>query len=573
MTAASSNENPAQSAHSQAEAQPDTHREALPQSDTHNAGANPDEKAQKPAPVPWLGILSVLLGLSISVFFGQFLSSGLPDLRGALHLSVDQGAWMGAAFNGGQMFMGPLSVYLGGLAGPRRILLIASAVVCVATALIPFTSSYAVLIMLLGIVGLSAGCFYPLTLTFILRGVPPPLILPGIACYTIDVIGALHVSTAWQAWYLQHLSWRWLFWHFSIAAPVVFVLVFFGMPDQPKPPSKGPKPEASWRGFVYASCGLSAIYVALTQGERLNWFHSGTITGLFAAGAFLLLASVIRHFVQPLPLIDFRLIGRYNIIAMTAGLVIMRFCLQASVTIVPSFLSDVQQYRPEQTAPVLAIVALPMALFGTLSALSMRFIHPRVILAGGFSLVAVGCLLDHALTSVWAAQNFLRTELFLGTGLALTIVGLVGCIVVSAINGDAMANPVRALTVAAWFHMVRLMGGEVGAIVLGRILDVREKFHSNMLGQSVSLSRPQVARELLTVIQGFASKSPTLGTAAGRSVALLDARIMRQAYTLASMDGFTAIALSLVVGLLVAAFMRQEPIGFAQLTSAKKESD
>jgi MFS transporter, DHA2 family, multidrug resistance protein len=54
---------------------------------------------------------------------GRLLSVGLADLRGALHLGVDKASWLNTAFNAAMMFVGPFSVYLGGVLGARRVLL------------------------------------------------------------------------------------------------------------------------------------------------------------------------------------------------------------------------------------------------------------------------------------------------------------------------------------------------------------------------------------------------------------------------------------------------------------------
>ena len=52
----------------------------------------------------------------------------MPDLKGHLGISYDAGAWLDSAYNASLMFIGPFSVYLGGLLGPRRILLFAAGV-------------------------------------------------------------------------------------------------------------------------------------------------------------------------------------------------------------------------------------------------------------------------------------------------------------------------------------------------------------------------------------------------------------------------------------------------------------
>src|ERR1035438_8868562 len=130
-----------------------------------NAGGQP----QTPSSLFLLtGILAVLLGGLLSTLNGRLLSVVLPDLRGALHLSVDEGAWIPTAYNMAIMFIGVFSVYLGALLGTRRVLLACSALYAIASFLLPFASSYEALLALQVIAGLTSGTFYPLTLSFIL---------------------------------------------------------------------------------------------------------------------------------------------------------------------------------------------------------------------------------------------------------------------------------------------------------------------------------------------------------------------------------------------------------------------
>src|SRR6267154_6724137 len=72
---------------------------------------------------PYVGTLGVFLGAGIVTLNGRLISVGLPDLRGAMGLGIDEASWIPTAYNMALMFMGPFSVYLGGLLGPRRVLL------------------------------------------------------------------------------------------------------------------------------------------------------------------------------------------------------------------------------------------------------------------------------------------------------------------------------------------------------------------------------------------------------------------------------------------------------------------
>src|SRR6266545_1764578 len=121
---------------------------------------------------PYVGTLGVFLGAGIVTLNGRLISVGLPDLRGALGLGVDEASWIPTAYNMALMFMGPFSVYLGALLGPRRVLLPAAAIFILCSILLPFSPNLGVLLALQVISGLASGTFYPLTLTFALRSLP-----------------------------------------------------------------------------------------------------------------------------------------------------------------------------------------------------------------------------------------------------------------------------------------------------------------------------------------------------------------------------------------------------------------
>src|SRR6266702_7786896 len=121
---------------------------------------------------PLLGILGVIMGAGIVTLTGRMISLGLADLKGHVGISFDDGAWISSAYNVALMFIGPFTVYLGGLLGPRRILFVAATAFAVICAFLPLIHNYSLLITALVLAGLASGTFYPLTLTFALRNIP-----------------------------------------------------------------------------------------------------------------------------------------------------------------------------------------------------------------------------------------------------------------------------------------------------------------------------------------------------------------------------------------------------------------
>src|SRR5437899_10633886 len=88
-------------------------------------------------PNVYIGTLGVFLGAGTATLSARLVGVGLPDLRGALGFGVDEAAWIPTAYDMAQMFMGPFSVYLGGLFGPRRALPWMPTVCILASVLLP----------------------------------------------------------------------------------------------------------------------------------------------------------------------------------------------------------------------------------------------------------------------------------------------------------------------------------------------------------------------------------------------------------------------------------------------------
>jgi MFS transporter, DHA2 family, multidrug resistance protein len=528
----------------------------------------PSQTVQKRRTYPMLGIFAVLLGAALATFFGRLLSVGLSDLRGALSLDSDSASWITTTYNMGMMFIGPFSVYLGGIFGPRRVLLACAYIFTATCVFMPFAGHHLpVLLVLLALAGLNAGTFYPLTLSFILRNLPQSYLHFGIAAYAIDIVVSTHMAHSYEGWVIEVLSWRWLFWTIAILTPVMIVLVICGIPSQPLPKPKPGQPPISWRGFLYASLGAALLYGALDQGQRLDWWRSGTYVAMFVSGAFLIAASLIRHFSQPNPLVNYPFLRRWNTVILGFTVMLFRFVLLASVVLIPSYLSAIQGYRPEETGNVLVWLAIPQFFAGVLAVYLLGRIDARLILATGFALVATGCLMDSRITTLWSGSSFDISQLVLAMGEGLAFNGMVGAIILDVLNSGALENASAVLTFGGYFQTIRLFGGEIGASFIQFFLHNRQVFHYDLLAAGINRgSEPVIQRtQLLYAVMG---PHGTKDIAAGRSAELFLSSVQQQAFTLSVMDSFTLIAYAATAWLFVVACLRSIKVGFPQIIAS-----
>src|SRR6202012_4844000 len=135
------------------------------------------------APQPLFAVCAVLLGAFLSNFDTRLTSVGLPDLRGALSLSFDEGAWFSTASIGSQIFIAPSVAWLATGFGLRRGLGFSSLFYAAVSLAIPFVNHYPTLLVLSVVHGLLLGTFVPATLMIIFRNLPTKWWLPAISLY------------------------------------------------------------------------------------------------------------------------------------------------------------------------------------------------------------------------------------------------------------------------------------------------------------------------------------------------------------------------------------------------------
>jgi DHA2 family multidrug resistance protein len=356
-----------------------------------------------------VGILGVFLGAGIATLNTRLLSVGLPDLRGATGFGYDQGSWIPTALSMATMFSGVFVVFVNALSGPRRILLPAAAIFAMVSLLLPFAPNYWVMLGLVTIAGVSSGTFYTLTMTFVLTALPKRLIILGIAAYAADIIFVAYSATALEGWYIEHLSWRWIFWTAAFVTPLMMICVYYGIPQRPRPDHR-----PSWRGFVYFGAGFGLLLRSSGPGERLDWLNSGVIVAMLAAGLLLVGAAVkgleAESDVEPFVL---KPAEHHHL---RRGDFSVKFAQLADLMLVPAFLGNIQ--GTGRCRPARHLCGSLCRVRGGKGLVVALMIHTnsRLILTVGLTVAAVACWFCAQLDTSWAANNFVTMEPFMAVG-------------------------------------------------------------------------------------------------------------------------------------------------------------
>jgi DHA2 family multidrug resistance protein len=157
-------------------------------------------------------------------------------------------------------------------------------------------------------------------------------------------------------------------------------------------------------------------------------------------------------------------------------------------------------------------------------------------------------------------------ELLLSLGLAGAYIGLVGSIVLEALDSGALTSAANVATFSGFMHLMRIFGGQIGVAAMTHFIAVREQFHSNMLGLYIQKGSWLTDQRLRMLAGGAMPRSADGQEAMQRAAIALGLQVRAQAYALATSDGFVLIVWLVIAYLLLMLFLRPAKISFSDLS-------
>jgi MFS transporter, DHA2 family, multidrug resistance protein len=287
--------------------------------------------------------------------------------------------------------------------------------------------------------------------------------------------------------------------------------------------------------------GLSALQTVLEEGNKDDWFASPFIFRLAIVAAVFLTAFVAIELTIQKPLVRLRLLTRRNFGIGVLVNVLVGFALFGTVYILPQYLGQVQRYNAEQIGNVLAWTGLPQLLLIPLVPLLMKRYDPRYIGFVGIGIFAASCFMNITLSPNTAGDQLLIPNIVRAIGQALVLTPI------STITTAGIA-PYEAGAASGLSNMLRNLGGAVGTAMLATVLTKREQFHSNIVGQSVTLYREEVRQRITELTNYFLSHGVSDPAAAQhQAIVALGNIVKRQALIMGFSDTFALIGIVLVV--------------------------
>jgi DHA2 family multidrug resistance protein len=481
---------------------------------------------------PALVAVAVLMAAILTALDLRTTSIGLPDLRGAFGLGVDEGSWLATFATAPQVLVAPCVAWMVAVFGVKRVLTVPTIVYTALSILIPFVQNFELLLSLHAVRAAMLGVFVGATLMTAFRNLDRKYWIVALAFYVVRIPFAQNLGLYTAGSYSQTIGWQWLYWQDALVAPVIGLLVWFGAKSTKV--DKKLLERADWGGMAILGVALTMLFVALDQGNRLDWFRSGFIVSMLTASAFLIVVFLLHEHKVAEPWAHISIFTRNVALGFLSIFSFMVASLSSSL-LEPNFLISVAHLRPEQIGNFSAPHAILLLVCATIGAVVLvRTVGPRVTLIIGFTCFALSSWLGLSLTNLWSLPEFEIIVVLQTIAEEVTFLAAVTTLF-------SNANPARATTLTAYVQVLRLMGPEIAATVMATWIRQREQLHSYLIGLHVtdgSLHLDTVKR--------------TLGA--------LASAVQREANVQAYIDGFWITYFAAVVGLIAVSLMAPSPV-------------
>jgi DHA2 family multidrug resistance protein len=499
---------------------------------------------------PWLIAIAVMSSTFMEVLDTTVVNVSLPHIAGSLSASNDEATWTLTSYLVANAIILPMTGWLAGRFGRKRLLLLSVSGFTVASFLCGLAPTLPFLIACRVVQGACGGGLQPLSQAILMESFPPEKRGQAMAFWALGIVVAPMLGPVAGGWLTDNYSWRWVFYINVPIGVVALILTQIFIFDPPYLRHRQKRGIDFW-GIGLLTIGIGSLQIMLDKGQEDDWFGSRFITTLAVLAVLGISALIIRELTAEHPVLDLGVFKYRSFAVGTFLMTFIGFVLYGSTVLLPLLMQVILGY----TATHAGITNLPR---GLASFLIMPIVGRLIGKFDSRKLLGIG--LVASAYAMWelskfsldvASVNFWWPLMVQGAALGFVFVPL------TTITNNAIPNE-RMGNATSIFNLMRNIGASIGISMVETVQFRNQQKHINILGEHVYPQSNTAQQMLEAMKQHFISQGSSAAMATQQAYEALWGMVQRQAAMLSYNDTFLFLAI-VFVGMIPFLFLLRKP--------------
>ncbi|HEY3021718.1 MAG TPA: MFS transporter, partial [Solirubrobacteraceae bacterium] len=428
----------------------------------------------------WWTLGAMCFALFMIMLDNTVVNVALPSIQRDLDASISALEWTVNAYTLSFAVLLVTGGRLGDLFGRRRMFLLGVVLFAASSAFIGLSPNDAWLVTGRALQGIGAAFMMPGTLSIISNAFPPEERGKAIGTWAGVSAMALAIGPVVGGFLVENVSWQSIFF---LNLPVAALAVVVTLAAAPESRDESQRHMIDWAGIGALSVGLTALVLALVEGNSWGWGSAEIVALLVAAAGGLATFGLIEPRVRE-PMVDFSLFRSKTFLGANAVGFIVSFSMLAMFFFLALYMQNILGYSAVEAGVRFLPSTLMIVLVAPLSGRLADRVGPRPLMVGGLSLTAFAL--------------FLQTRIDVGTGYGLllpafVLMGIGIALVMSPMSTAAMNSvPAEKAGVGSGvLSMSRMVGGTFGVAAIGALFQhlASARLASELAGTGVTAAQ------------------------------------------------------------------------------------
>jgi DHA2 family multidrug resistance protein len=447
----------------------------------------------------------------------------LPHMMGALAATSDQITWVLTSYIVAQVIFIPLTGYLSGRFGRRRLLLVSVSGFVATSMLCGQTHSLGEIVVFRVFQGAFGAALMPLSQSVMMDIFPHHERGKAMAIWGLGIMLGPILGPTLGGYITEYMSWRWVFYVNVPLGVLDIILLALLLPASPIH-----KTEADWVGVGFMAIGIGGIQLVLDRGNREDWFQSNFILGMTILAGISLVIFIFRSWRRQDAVVKLKLLKDRNLAVASIIMSIFILTIYGTLAMLPIMLEQLSNYPAQTTGLVMAPRGIGSAISMLMVGRLITRLEPRLLILIGLILSTLAIYQMTGWNLDVDFSHVLWTGFLQGLGTGMIFVPL---------STLAFTNipPVEMDQATGTFNLFRTVGASIGISIISTVLARMEQTTWNQLGGHINPYNPALTNWLHH--QELSINNPL-------TPQLLAAELERQGDMIAFLDIFWFITLS-----------------------------